>query len=198
MTPAPKPTFTKADSVLKPGADYTAVITTSKGDFTIDFVTDKSPNTTNSFIFLAERGFYDGLPFTVSRGVTASDGDPAGDGSGGPGYTTAYESSGLTNKRGTLAMIPAPSSSFLRVRQFGSQFYINLKDNVLYDTGGIAADIRPPFATVTKGMEIVDALATGDRIVKIAVIEKAPGTTTPFVRPTVSHPLIINTPTPSR
>ena len=91
-------------------------------------------------------------------------------------------------------MIPSSASSFVRLRQFGSQFFINLKDNVQYDTGGVAADIRPPFATVIRGMEVVDALATGDTIPKIVIFEKL-GTVTPVARPTIGHPIIIVTPT---
>ena len=51
-----------------------------------------APRTVNNFVFLAREGFYDGLTFhRVVRGFVIQGGDPAGDGSGGPGYTFADE-----------------------------------------------------------------------------------------------------------
>ena len=163
----------KPGGVLSQRSDYTATISTTKGDFVIDLETPRAFNTANSFAFLADQGFFDGLVFTGGRGTnTVENGDPIGDGTGNPGYALDYEPTSLKNTTiGTIAMIPNPATSILK-RQFGSRFYINLRPNVQFDTGGIAADIRPPFGTVVKGLDVVQALVAGDKITKVVIQEK--------------------------
>src|SRR5688500_18192613 len=73
------------------GDELTAVVETSCGDFEIALDTERAPKTVNSFAFLAGQGFYDGLAFhriasTPQFGVIQG-GDPAGNGTGGPGYS---------------------------------------------------------------------------------------------------------------
>jgi cyclophilin family peptidyl-prolyl cis-trans isomerase len=130
---------------------YSATIKTNKGDFVIKLNADLAPNTVNSFVFLAQQGFFDNTPVhRVVKDFVIQAGDPTGTGSGGPGYKTAEEPNQLTNKRGTIAM--AKSSG---AKDFGSQFFVNLKDNPALD----AANNRfYPFAEVTQGMDVVDAI----------------------------------------
>jgi len=76
------------DMNLEDGVDYQARITTNYGEFTIDLFEEDTPKTVNNFVFLADDDFYDGLTFhRVIEGFIIQGGDPAGDGSGGPGYT---------------------------------------------------------------------------------------------------------------
>ena len=88
---------------------------------------DKAPNTVNNFISLVSDGFYDGLIFhRVIPGFMIQGGDPAGVGTGGPGYNikgefaiNGFKGNDLKHERGVLSMARAmaPNSA-------GSQFFI--------------------------------------------------------------------------
>ncbi len=148
------PTFSQADQVLEAGKSYTATLKTSKGDIVVDLFADTAPNTVNSFVFLAQKGFFDGITFhRVVEGFVIQTGDPSGAGSGGPGYETADEPSEARNSRGTLAMAKAPGAG-----EFGSQFFINLADNDDLDFDNPTKDKFYPFGEVISGMEVVDAI----------------------------------------
>lgn len=56
-----KTTFKEPKQVLEDGVDYGAVITTSCGTVTVDLYEEETPETVNSFVFLAQEGFFDGL-----------------------------------------------------------------------------------------------------------------------------------------
>ena len=61
--------------------------TTSCGTFVIKLDPKQAPKTGGSFVTLARKGFYDGLGFhRIAPGFVIQGGDPAGNGSGGPGY----------------------------------------------------------------------------------------------------------------
>lgn len=91
------------------------------GTFKIELYPDKAPITVNSFVFLACKGFYDGVTFhRVLEGFMAQGGDPTGTGRGGPGYRfqDEFHPSLKHNKRGILSMANAgPGTN-------GSQFFI--------------------------------------------------------------------------
>lgn len=75
------------ENILKDGVDYSAVIHTSCGDIQLDLLEDEAPITVNNFVFLAKDGFYDGLTWhRIVGNFVIQGGDPAGNGSGGPGY----------------------------------------------------------------------------------------------------------------
>lgn len=102
---------------------YTASIETSCGDILMDLASDASPKTVNSFVFLARKGFYDGLTFhRVVEGFAIQGGDPKGDGSGGPGYQVVEAPLPDTQyPRGTVAMAKAGADP---AGSSGSQFFI--------------------------------------------------------------------------
>lgn len=118
---------------------------------------DKAPNTVNNFIALANSGFYDGLIFhRVIKGFMIQGGDPAGVGTGGPGYTIKgefalndFKGNDIKHSRGVLSMARAmaPNSA-------GSQFFI-MHDNASYLDGQYAA-----FGKVCEGIEVVDEIAS--------------------------------------
>lgn len=73
--------------VIKEGVDYTATIKTSYGDIKVDLFDTTNPKTVNSFVFLAQEGFYDGISFhRVIPDFMVQVGDPTETGTGGPGY----------------------------------------------------------------------------------------------------------------
>lgn len=66
---------------------YTATVTTSKGDFTIQLYAKEAPLAVNSFVYLVNRGWFEGIPFhRVIPDFVAQTGDPSGTGMGNPGY----------------------------------------------------------------------------------------------------------------
>jgi peptidyl-prolyl cis-trans isomerase B (cyclophilin B) len=123
---APKPkqvSLAKPKQTLKRGEKATAVLQTSCGTFEIALDTERAPKTTNSFAYLAEEGFYDGLTFhRIVPGFVIQGGDPLGNGTGGPGYSVDEKPpKNLSYTKGTVAM--AKSSAEPPGRS-GSQFYV--------------------------------------------------------------------------
>jgi peptidylprolyl isomerase len=113
--------YKKPDQVLQDGVDYGAIIHTSCGDIQVDLFEDETPQTVNSFVFLAKEGFYDGLTFhRIVSNFVIQGGDPEGTGSGGPGYVVPDEFPKKGNEYvfGTLAMANAGPNTT------GSQFFI--------------------------------------------------------------------------
>jgi cyclophilin family peptidyl-prolyl cis-trans isomerase len=124
---APKPktaTFKAAPPLTIDTAKRSvATVDTSCGSFTIELAVDQGPQTVNSFVFLAQQGFYDGLTFhRVQKDFVVQGGDPNGDGSGGPGYTLPDEPPVLGYQKGSVAMANAGPNTT------GSQFYIITTD----------------------------------------------------------------------
>lgn len=147
--------FEKADQVVDPAKQYTATIKTSKGDIVVKLYADKAPNTVNSFVFLARKGYFDGITFhRVVENFVIQAGDPTGTGTGGPGYSTKDEPNEIKNTRGTLSMAKVSGAT-----EFGSQFFINVKDNPSLDYNNPSANKFYPFGEVTSGMDVVDAIA---------------------------------------
>ncbi|HEU5253704.1 MAG TPA: peptidylprolyl isomerase [Solirubrobacterales bacterium] len=169
---APEPksdSFGKPEQVLKPGAKATAVVETSCGTFEIALDTTRAPKTANSFAFLAEEGFYDGLSFhRVAPGFVIQGGDPEGTGTGGPGYSVDEKPPpNLSYTKGIVAM--AKSSAEPPGRS-GSQFYVVTAPD---------AGLPPEYALVGKvseGYDVVekiDALGTeGEKPSQTVLIEK--------------------------
>lgn len=118
---------------------------------------DKAPNTVNNFIDLVKSGFYNGIIFhRVINGFMIQGGDPAGVGTGGPGYTikgefssNGFKQNDIKHLRGVLSMARAmhPNSA-------GSQFFI-MHQNAAHLDGQYAA-----FGKVIEGMDVVDGIAT--------------------------------------
>lgn len=138
-------------------ANRKAVFDTNKGKFTVELFEDKAPQTSDNFIKLAQKGFYNGLLFhRVITNFMIQTGCPNGTGTGGPGYAIRDEfGKGLSNIRGTLSMANrGPNTG-------GSQFFINLVDNTFLDYDKEPSSSRHPvFAKVVEGMNIVDEIAS--------------------------------------
>lgn len=165
-TPEVVRNFEFAEYVIDEAAEtYTATISTAKGDIVIELFADVAPNTVNSFVFLAENGYFDGIVFhRVVPNFVVQGGDPTGTGRGGPGYITGDEPNEIRNETGTLAMAKGAGQPY-----FGSQFFINLKDNPALDFDAGNRDAFYPFGRVTEGMDVVNALAVGDVMESVTV-----------------------------
>ncbi len=127
---------------------YFATLNTSKGDVVIQLYPDKAPLAVNSFVFLAQRGWFDGNPFhRVISGFVAQSGDPSGTGIGNPGYFFNNETSDLKfDKAGVVGMANSGANSN------GSQFFITLAAQPTLD-GGYTV-----FGRVIQGMDVVNQL----------------------------------------
>ncbi len=141
------------------------------GEFTISLFPAQAPITVNSFVFLVQAGFYNGVTFhRVLDGFVAQGGDPTGGGSGGPGYEFVNEDSELKfDKAGVVAMANAGRDTN------GSQFFITYAP-IPHLNGGYTI-----FGQVTEGMDVVNDITrrdpskypdfSGDVIEKMTLIE---------------------------
>jgi peptidylprolyl isomerase len=142
------------------------------GEFVIQLYPDKAPVTVNSFVFLADQGYFDGVTFhRVLEGFMAQTGDPTGKGSGGPGYTFENEDSDLQfDKEGVVAMANAGRDTN------GSQFFITFAPAEFLN-GDYTI-----FGQVIEGMDVVNSITlrdpmknppfTGDVIESITITEQ--------------------------
>jgi cyclophilin family peptidyl-prolyl cis-trans isomerase len=127
------------------------VLETTRGNMTVRLLPEVAPNTAAHFADRARVGFYDGLKFhRIIKGFMAQGGDPAGNGSGGPGYTLPKEFSkdprfSHTFGRLSMARTPDPDSA-------GSQFFI------CFDGARQLDGQYTVFGEVVDGLEVVKRL----------------------------------------
>ncbi len=147
-------------------AAETAVITTPHGEIRIELFATQAPKTVANFKKLATEGFYDGLTFhRVEPGFVVQGGDPAGNGTGGPGYTVeAAIDPSLKHLPGTVAMARLGDRANPERRSSGSQFYICLGAAPHLD-GAYTV-----FGKVVAGMENVQKIRRGDRMEKVVLL----------------------------
>jgi cyclophilin family peptidyl-prolyl cis-trans isomerase len=132
---------------------YFANVTMAKGgEFVIQLYPDKAPITVNSFVFLANQGFYNGTTFhRVLDGFMAQGGDPTGTGTGGSGYQFVNEKNDLAfDKAGVVAMANSgPNTN-------GSQFFITFGPVQLNESDYTI------FGQVISGMDVVNGITRRD------------------------------------
>jgi peptidyl-prolyl cis-trans isomerase B (cyclophilin B) len=137
-----------------------ATFKTSKGEIQIELTPDKTPVTVANFVNLIERGYYDGLKFhRVIPDFMVQGGDPAGTGSGGPGYEFQDEFDPSLKHTGPGILSMANRGP----RTNGSQFFITHVATPWLDGK------HTVFGKVTKGQDVVNAIQQGDVIEKISV-----------------------------
>lgn len=119
---------------------------TNMGDFVVETYDTLQPITAGNFIDLVNVEFYDGIIFhRVVDAYIVQGGDPTGTGSGGPGYSIIDEFDPLTsNVQKTISMASAGPNTG------GSQFFINLADNLNLDSD------YPVFGIVTTNFSVVE------------------------------------------
>lgn len=146
----------------------TAVIKTNKGDITIELRGDKAPKTVSNFIFLAQNKFYDNLKFHRRvEGFVIQGGDPAGNGTGGPGYTVPAEITDLTHTRGALATARTSDEVNPMRESSGSQFYIVLEES---QNNHLSLDGQyTVFGYVTSGMDVAAKIVMGDVMTSVEI-----------------------------
>jgi peptidyl-prolyl cis-trans isomerase B (cyclophilin B) len=135
---------------------------TTKGDIRLKLFPDKAPLTVLNFVNLTKRGFYNGLTFhRVIPNFMIQGGDPAGNGTGGPGYKFKDEFSPdlKHSKPGILSMANAgPGTN-------GSQFFITHVPTPWLDGK------HTIFGEVVDAQDqkVVDSIVAGDKITSATV-----------------------------
>ena len=159
--------------IIDPERTYVATIQTEKGDIVLELFAKDTPVTANNFVFLACRGFYDGLTFhRVIPAFVAQGGDPTGTGAGGPGYAIPDEEDAVSfDAPGLLSMAKAGPNTT------GSQFFITYAPTPALDRDFTV------FGRVTSGMDVLEQLTPrdpsrtpnappGDQIVTVTIEER--------------------------
>ena len=155
---------TEADyrrAIARIGKQPTATVVTTKGSFTIEFLPDDATLNVDNFIQLAKKGYFNGqtVPRVVPNFVVQA-GDPRGDQNGGPGYTIRCEINEVPYERAAVGMALSGKDTG------GSQWFVTHSPQPHLD-GGYTV-----FGHVIRGMEVVDQIARGDRIVRVVVNER--------------------------
>lgn len=150
--PKPKHVSLKAPKQFVARSEkLSAAVKTNCGTFVIALDARRAPKTVNSFVYLSDKGFYDGLDFhRIVPKFVIQGGDPLGDGTGGPGYKVVEKPpANLAYTKGIVAMAKSgaepPGSS-------GSQFFV---------VTGADAGLTPEYALVgkvDKGMDVVERI----------------------------------------
>jgi peptidyl-prolyl cis-trans isomerase B (cyclophilin B) len=136
------------------------IIKTEKGNMFIELFPFDAPKTVENFVKLGKSGYYNGLTFhRVIPNFVIQGGCPKGDGTGGPGYTIPCELTGDNqyHDRGVLSMAHAGPNTG------GSQFFIchNRQNTQHLDKKHTC------FGKVVQGVEVVDFIRPGDKILEI-------------------------------
>ena len=163
---------TKLGQVLNTDADYRralsrkngsvrAIVTTEKGAFTIDLLPEDAPLTVDNFIKLARANYFNGLEVhRVVPNFVMQDGDPRGDGNGGPGWSIRCEINMVPYERGAVGMALSGKDTG------GSQWFVTHSPQPHLD-GGYTV-----FGRVNEtGMKVVDNIVRGDKIISIRIVE---------------------------
>jgi len=137
-----------------------AMIETHEGTITVNLLFKDAPNTVANFIDLANKGFYNGLPFhRVIQRFVVQGGCPNGDGSGDPGYRIDDEANGLLHVAGAVSMANSGPNTG------GSQFFIAQWAQPHLDGK------HTIFGMVENGLDAVYRIEPYDPIISVKIVE---------------------------
>ena len=160
IRPAPGAPIAPYDDPQLIGPSYSphVFIETAKGTVEFELAVLDAPQTASNFIALAARGFFNGLQIhRVVPNFVVQDGDPRGDGEGGPGYSIRDELNERPFLRGTVGMALSGKDTG------GSQFFIAHSPQPHLDAQYTV------FGRVVNGMDVVDRIQAGDVIQRVRV-----------------------------
>lgn len=165
------PLFANAEQTVENKADYpTVVMQTNKGTIKIKVFKKDAPITSNNFLDLVQRGFYNGLTFhRYVPGFVIQGGDPTGTGSGN--FVDPKTKKDRLIKLEKVAQLKHDSAGTVAMARTSDpdsascQFYITLNACTNLD--------EPPgyavFGKVTEGLDVVKKLRVGDKMTKVTV-----------------------------
>ena len=147
-------------SATEKSQDETIVgLKTKDGQIVIKLYQKEAPKTVANFLKKANSGFYNNLTFhRVEPGFVVQGGDPSGNGTGGGKIVS--EINNITFKRGSVGLARGP----IKEESNDSQFYICLADNSCEPLTGEYVN----FGEVISGMDFVDKISVGDKILDIS------------------------------
>ena len=145
-------------AIVNPAFSPHAFIETDKGTIEIELAVTDAPLTVDNFVTLARKGFFDGTGIhRVVPDFVVQDGDPRGDGEGGPGYSIRDEINQRPYLRGTVGMALDWEDTG------GSQFFITHSPQPHLDARYTV------FGHVVSGMDVVDRLVQWDVIRSVRI-----------------------------
>jgi len=145
-------------AISRIGQTVRAVVTTSKGSFTIELLPNDAPLNVDNFLTLAQKGYFRKISFhRVVPNFVIQGGDPRGDGNGGPGYQIRCEINEVEYDRGAVGMALSGKDTG------GSQWFVTHSPQPHLD-GGYTV-----FGRVIAGLDVVDNISRGDVIQSIKI-----------------------------
>ena len=157
-------------TVIDATKKYTATITTNQGDIKVELYPDKAPTAVNSFVYLAQQGWYNNLPIIAYEDFVLS-GDPTSTGFGNAGYAYLDEPNDLIYDQPGMLSTYSPYPGY---GLNGSMFFIN--KTVRTDTNTYTI-----FGKVIEGLDILDKFTTlndyifetvPDKVLEVTVTEE--------------------------
>ena len=156
------------EMVIDPEQTYSAIITTSQGEMTVELLAAEAPIAVNNFVVLANLGFFDNTPinqvvplqFMV---IGSPDNNPTSD----AGYQFDAEVDAMEAAQGTLAYIPMQGEPGGPPVSNSSQLVIFLVDPPPGSAAGISL-----FGQITEGIELLETL-TGEDTIESVIVEVA-------------------------
>ncbi len=147
-----------APALVGPSVSPHAYVETDKGTIQIELNVVDAPLTSLNFATLARSGFFSNIAIhRVVPNFVVQDGDPRGDGEGGPGYTIRDELNEQPYLRGTVGMaLDWPDTG-------ASQFFITISPQPHLDARYTV------FGHVVQGFEVIDRLQQWDTIKQVRV-----------------------------
>jgi peptidyl-prolyl cis-trans isomerase B (cyclophilin B) len=142
------------------GKKFTVTVETTCGPLLMELDGAKAPKAVASFVFLAEKGYFDNTPchrLTTEGIFVLQCGDPTGTGTGGPGYSYGPVENAPKDDvypAGTIAMARQGGNG----SSMGSQFFLVYKDSTIPSDNAGGYTIM---GTVTGGKDVVEKVAAG-------------------------------------
>jgi HEAT repeat protein len=145
-------------SLVAPTVSPQLYIDTAKGTIVVELAVLDAPNAAETLMTVARRGFFDRVPIhRVVPGFVVQDGDPRGDGDGGPGFTIRDELNERMYAPGTVGIA-------LDWRDTGgSQFFITTSPQPRLDAAYTVV------GRVTSGLDVVSRIQPWDLITRVRV-----------------------------
>jgi cyclophilin family peptidyl-prolyl cis-trans isomerase/HEAT repeat protein len=145
-------------ALVSPPYSPHAFIETDRGTIEIELAVLDAPLTVHNFVTLARQGFFTGVAIhRVVPDFVVQDGDPRGDGEGGPGYTIRDELNQRPYLRGTVGMALDWEDTG------GSQFFITHSPQPHLDARYTV------FGHVVSGMDVVDRIVPWDVVRSVRI-----------------------------
>ena len=135
-----------------------ALIHTERGTITVELLGADAPMVVDAFVTLANKGYYQNTQFhRVVPNFVAQDGDPRGDGTGGPGFALRDALTRQRHERGCFGLATSGPDTG------GGQYYL------CHTAQPHLNGHYTVFGRVLSGMDILDHIVQGDRVIRVDV-----------------------------